>query len=93
VIHFWGFAYARREGNGRPTADRLDICKAYILKMTVNIPTPKGLVLQLRFELLARRLCGSTPEAVPSESGFSVVFAEFARRGGASPVGSRNSSC
>ena len=82
VIKPLDLEYARWKGNGRKPADRLSICKAFILKMTLNIPTTKDLVSRLQTEPLARRLCGwSTPGAVPSESRFSVVFAEFARLG------------
>jgi len=82
VIHPADLAYARWKGNGRPPADRMAICKAFILKMTFNVPTTRDLVLRLQAEPLARRLCGwPTPGAVPSESRFCAVFAEFARLG------------
>jgi len=82
VIHPHDLEYARWKGNGRKPADRLAICKAYILKMTLNIATTKDLVCRLKAEPLARRLCGwSTPGAVPSESRFCIVFDEFTKLG------------
>ena len=82
VINISDFNYAVWKGNGRPPEARLNIFKAFLYKVTFNIPTTKDLIRILREEPLAHRLCGwSCGGMVSSEASFSRAFKEFAERG------------
>jgi transposase len=64
---------------GRPPQDRTALATAFIAKAVLNIPTTRDLIDRLKVDHQLRRLCGwMTAQAVPHESKFSRVFAEFA---------------
>jgi hypothetical protein len=69
----------RRARTGRPARDRTALATAFIAKAIFNLPTTRDLIDRLRVDQALRQFCGwRSPRAVPHESKFSRVFAEFA---------------
>ena len=65
---------------GRPPKSRYGIFNAFVAKAVLKIPTTLHLVERLQSDRHLRLICGfDTRSAVPSESVFSRVFAEFAQ--------------
>lgn len=65
---------------GRPPKSRYGIFNAFVAKAFLKIPTTLHLVERLQSDRHLRLICGfDTRGAVPSESVFSRVFAEFAQ--------------
>jgi hypothetical protein len=70
--------YHRRPG--RPSADRVAIAHALIVRAVYNLTETKQVVEKLRTDPSLRKICGfRTLSEVPGESTFSRAFAEFAR--------------
>ena len=70
---------ARRAVTGRPARDRAALMTAFVAKAILNLPTTRDLIARLRVDETLRRFCGwSGIGALPHESKFSRVFAEFA---------------
>jgi len=64
----------------RPAQDRAALARAFVAKAVLNVATTRALRDRLESDPTLRRLCGwETRGAVPSESKFSRVFAEFAQ--------------
>lgn len=76
-----------RHGRGRPAHDRAAIARAFVGKAVLNLPNTRALLDRLQVDAGFRRLCGwETAAAVPDETVFSRVFAEFAATGFAEAV-------
>jgi Transposase DDE domain/Transposase domain (DUF772) len=70
---------ARRAPTGRPAKDRAALATAFIAKAILNLPTTRDLLDRLRVDQALRQFCGwRSSRALPHESKFSRVFAEFA---------------
>ena len=70
---------ARRARTGRPAKDRAAMASAFIAKAILNLPTTRDLLDRLRVDQALRQFCGwRSACALPHESKFSRVFAEFA---------------
>jgi len=66
-------------GNGRPPADRMALCKAFIAKAVWDFPTTTALIDALRQRPTLRRLCGwESRGEIPGQATFSRAFAAFA---------------
>jgi len=64
---------------GRPPKDRKMIAKAFIAKVVLKLVHTRQLINCLKTDEQLRLICGwETADAVPNESKFSRVFAEFA---------------
>ncbi len=73
------FLSAQRASTGRPAKDRSELAAAFIAKAILNLGTTRDLISRLRVDEPLRRLCGwPSVKALPHESKFSRVFAEFA---------------
>jgi hypothetical protein len=71
--------HARRAGTGRPAKDRAALATAFLAKAILNLQTTRDLMDRLRADETLRRICGwNSAGALPHESKFSRVFAEFA---------------
>lgn len=87
LIRIEDFVAKRWWSLGRPPADRVALAKAFVAKMVFNLATTRDLIDRLKTTPKLRRLCGwERAGAVPSESVFSRVFAEFAVSGLAARV-------
>ena len=65
---------------GRPLKCRSAIARAFIAKFVYNIQTTTMLIERLHSDNSLRRICGwENRKAIPSESVFSRVFAEFSK--------------
>ena len=55
------------------------MARAFVAKVTLNLPTTEALVDRLKVDQALRRLCGvSTCHRIPGKHRFSRAFAEFA---------------
>lgn len=70
--------YSSQSGRGRPPYSRAAIARAFVAKSVLNLPNTRALVEVLRSTPKLRRICGfEEHKAVPHESVFCRVFAEF----------------
>jgi hypothetical protein len=70
-----------RQWMGRPPAERKAIARCFIAKAVFQYPYTRNLIDELKARPNLRQICGFTRQIdVPSESTFSRVFAEFAKR-------------
>jgi hypothetical protein len=68
-----------RARTGRPPKDRTAMATAFVAKAILNLSKTSELIARLRVDQALRQFCGwRSPEALPHESKFSRVFAEFA---------------
>ncbi|MGH7486282.1 MAG: transposase [bacterium] len=69
-----------RHGRGRPPHSRAAIARAFVAKAVFHFPHTRALLDRLQVDTVMRRVCGwETAAAVPDETIFSRVFAEFAQ--------------
>ena len=67
---------------GRPQKARKAIARAFVAKMTYNMPTTTALWDRLHADKNLRRICGwERVHQIPSEATFSRAFDEFAQSG------------
>ena len=80
TVHSQKVPLPERCWTGRPPKSRYGIFNAFIAKASLKIPTTLHLVERLQSDRHLRLICGfETWSAIPSESVFSRVFAEFAK--------------
>jgi hypothetical protein len=80
MLELDGFVMVQH-GRGRPPHDRGAMARTFVAKAIWNLPDTRAALDRLQSDSVMRRLCGwETGAAVPNESTFSRVFAEFARR-------------
>ena len=78
ILRIEEFIYSSRGFPGRPPKDRSAIARAFVAKMTYNMPTARALLDRLATDKSLRRICGwERLNDVPDESVFSRAFAEF----------------
>lgn len=65
---------------GRPAQEWSVLCRAFIAKSVLGLPTTRSLIDRLKSNESLARICGwSAASKVPHESTFSRVFAQLAR--------------
>jgi hypothetical protein len=80
TVHSQKVPLPERCWTGRPPKSRYGIFNAFVAKSFLKIPTTLHLAERLQSDRHLRLICGfDTRAAVPSESVFSRVFAEFAQ--------------
>ena len=68
-------------GAGRPLKNRVAIARAFVAKMTFNLPTTRALIDRLESDIKTRRICGwERLDELPGESTFSRAFAEYSEQ-------------
>ncbi len=64
---------------GRPLKDRIQISRAFVVKVILKLTYTKDLIFHLRKDAQLRAICGWNNNKIPSESTFSRAFNEFSK--------------